>query len=93
MAGILGTRGTEPYNTQIDGQTVGARQKDTVENYIHNAICFNVPGHKSHGTAAQISGIPKINRDECLRVDPRRQIDAILSASLSGYQPAPPKRK
>jgi SH3 domain-containing protein len=39
----------EPYNTQIDGQTIGARQKDTVENYIHNAICFNVPGHKSHG--------------------------------------------
>jgi hypothetical protein len=45
----------EPYNTQIDGQTVGARQKDTVENYIHNAICFDVPGHKSHGTAAHSS--------------------------------------
>jgi len=45
----------EPYNTQIDGQTIGARQKDTVENYIHNAICFNVPGHKSHGTAAHSS--------------------------------------
>ena len=45
----------EPYKTQIDGQTVGARQKDTVENYIHNAICFDVPGHKSHGTAAHAS--------------------------------------
>jgi hypothetical protein len=45
----------EPYKTQIDGQTVGARQKDTVENYIHNAICFNVPGHKTHGTAAHAS--------------------------------------
>lgn len=42
----------EPYKTQINGQTFGARQKDTVENYIHNAICFDVPGHKSHGTAA-----------------------------------------
>jgi hypothetical protein len=45
----------EPYGTQINGQTVGARQKDTVENYIHNAICFNVTGHKSHGTAAHSS--------------------------------------
>ena len=45
----------EPYKTQIGGQTVGARQKDTVENYIHNAICFDVPGHKSHGTAAHAS--------------------------------------
>ena len=45
----------EPYNTQINGQIVGARQKDTVENYIHNAICFDVPGHKSHGTAAHAS--------------------------------------
>jgi hypothetical protein len=45
----------EPYKTQIDGQTVGARQKDTVENYIHSAICFDVPGHKSHGTPAHAS--------------------------------------
>jgi len=45
----------KPYATQIDGLTVGARQKDTVENYIHNVICFNVPGHKSHGTAAHAS--------------------------------------
>ena len=45
----------EPYKTQIDGQTVGARRKNTVENYIHNAICFDVPGPKSHGTAADAS--------------------------------------
>lgn len=45
----------EPYKTQIAGQTVGARQKDTVENHIHNAICFDVPGHKSHGIAAHSS--------------------------------------
>jgi hypothetical protein len=45
----------EPYGTQINGQTVGARQKDTVENYIHNAICFDVAGHKIHGTAAHSS--------------------------------------
>jgi len=33
----------------------GARQKDTVENYIHNAICSNGPGRQSHGTEAQSS--------------------------------------
>jgi len=37
----------EPYNTQIDGQTIGARQKDTVENYIHNAICLTFPATKA----------------------------------------------
>ena len=47
----------EPYKTQIDGQTVGARQKDTVENYINDAICFNIPRRKSHGTAAHASMI------------------------------------
>ena len=45
----------EPYNTKVSGQTMGVRQKDAVENYIRNAICFNVPGHKSHATAAHAS--------------------------------------
>lgn len=30
----------EPYNTTIDGQgTIGARQKDKVENYLHAQVC------------------------------------------------------
>jgi hypothetical protein len=59
LVGFLSRSSSEPRNlwpespkTQIDGQTAGVRQKDTAENYIHNAICFDVPSHKSHGTAA-----------------------------------------
>src|SRR5262249_31760531 len=35
----------EPYSTTIDGKVVGARQKDVVEGYIRNAICFNIAGY------------------------------------------------
>jgi hypothetical protein len=45
----------EPYSTRIDGMVIGARQKDVVENYIRNAICFNVPGYVSHGKRANAS--------------------------------------
>lgn len=42
----------EPYFTRIDGKVVGARQKDVVENYVRNAICFKIPGYVSHGMKA-----------------------------------------
>jgi Bacterial SH3 domain len=45
----------EAYFTRIDGKPVGARQKDTVENYIRNAICFNIAGYVSHGMRANAS--------------------------------------
>jgi Bacterial SH3 domain len=38
----------EPYNTKIDGVVVGARQKDKVENFIHDEICFDIPNHKKN---------------------------------------------
>jgi hypothetical protein len=45
----------EPYFTAIDGKVVGARQKDVVEGYIRNAICFNIAGYVSRGTKAHAS--------------------------------------
>lgn len=36
----------EAYNTEIDGERVGAREKDKVENYLHNGICLDVPDAK-----------------------------------------------
>ena len=42
----------QPYFTRIDGKVAGARQKDVVENYIRNAICFGMAGYESHGVAA-----------------------------------------
>jgi hypothetical protein len=29
----------EPYFTTLNGQTMGAKQKDTTENYLHNQVC------------------------------------------------------
>ena len=31
----------ESYTTQVGGQTVGARQKDVVETYLHGLVCSN----------------------------------------------------
>ena len=39
----------EPYNTQVKGATVGARQKDLVEGFIHDEICFAIPNSKKNG--------------------------------------------
>jgi hypothetical protein len=36
----------ENYNTMVNGQLIGAHQKDAVENYVHNGICLNVPNAK-----------------------------------------------
>ncbi len=33
----------EEYNSKINGQIVGARQKDLVEGFIHDEICFAIP--------------------------------------------------
>src|SRR5438093_10552346 len=33
----------QPYNSKINGQIVGARQKDFVEGFIHDEICFATP--------------------------------------------------
>jgi hypothetical protein len=38
----------EPYNTQVDGNTVGAHQKDIVEGFIHDEICFGIPNSKKN---------------------------------------------
>ena len=36
----------EPYNTEVNGKTVGAHQKDVVEGFIHDEICFGIPDSK-----------------------------------------------
>ena len=33
----------QPYNSKINGQIVGTRQKDFVEGFIHDEICFATP--------------------------------------------------
>lgn len=38
----------EPYNTRVDGMIMGARQKDVVEGYVHDEICYDVPDSKKN---------------------------------------------
>jgi hypothetical protein len=46
----------EPYKTMVGGVVVGAKQKDLVENFVHDEICFNIPNHrKSSKIPARIS--------------------------------------
>ena len=36
----------EPYYTDVNGQRIGAHEKDAVENYVHNGICLDIPSAK-----------------------------------------------
>jgi hypothetical protein len=36
----------EPYNTRVGGIIMGARQKDVVEDFIHDEICRDIPRSK-----------------------------------------------
>jgi hypothetical protein len=36
----------EPYNTKVGGMIMGAHQKDIVEGFIHDEICFDIPNSK-----------------------------------------------
>jgi hypothetical protein len=38
----------EPYNTQVGGTVMGARQKDIVEAFVHDEICFDIPNSKQN---------------------------------------------
>ncbi len=33
----------EPYNTTVNGERVGAHEKDVVEDFLHDAVCLAVP--------------------------------------------------
>jgi hypothetical protein len=38
----------EPCNTQVGGTVMGARQKDVVEGFVHDEICFDIPNSKQN---------------------------------------------
>ena len=61
----------EPYHTTLDGRLMGARQKDAVENYIHDEICFSVPDHKTSSprTYPATVAIPLARGQEILAAD------------------------
>ena len=38
----------EAYNTHVGGVIIGAHQKDVVEGFIHDEICYDVPHSKKN---------------------------------------------
>jgi len=36
----------EPYSTRVGGTIMGAHQKDVVEAFVHDEVCFGIPGSK-----------------------------------------------
>ncbi len=38
----------EPYNTRVGGTIMGAHQKDVVEGFVHDEICYGNPGSKKN---------------------------------------------
>lgn len=59
----------QPYNTMINGVRVGAREKDKVENYIHDEICFGIPGAKHTSSVKPTKGITLARAQQILSTD------------------------
>jgi hypothetical protein len=38
----------EAYNTRVGGTIMGAHQKDVVEGFIHDEICYDIPGARKN---------------------------------------------
>jgi hypothetical protein len=38
----------EPYNPRVGGTIMGARQKDVVEAFVHDEICYDIPGARKN---------------------------------------------
>jgi hypothetical protein len=38
----------EPYNTRVGGVIMGAHQKDIVEGFVHDEICYAIPNSKKN---------------------------------------------
>jgi len=59
----------EPYNTKINGKVVGARQKDIVEGFIHDEMCFAIPDGKKNSKISAHTSITLQRGQEILATD------------------------
>ena len=59
----------EPYNTKINGKVVGARQKDIVEGFIHDEMCFAIPDGKKNSKIPAHTSITLQRGQEILATD------------------------
>jgi hypothetical protein len=59
----------EPYNTKVAGVIMGAHQKDTVEGFIHDEICHDVPNSKKNSNMPATTSITLKRGQEILSGD------------------------
>ena len=59
----------EPYNTRVGGVIMGAHQKDVVEGFIHDEICYDVPGSKKNSCIPATTSITLKRGQEILAGD------------------------
>lgn len=59
----------EPYNTRVAGTVMGARQKDVVEGYVHDEICYDIPGSRKNSYIPATTSITLKRGQEILAGD------------------------
>jgi hypothetical protein len=59
----------EPYNTVVGGTIMGARQKDVVEGFVHDEICYGIPGSKRNSYIPATTSITLRRGQEILAGD------------------------
>ncbi len=47
----------EPYNTVVGGTIMGAHQKDVVEGFIHDEVCYGIPGARKNSYIPATSSV------------------------------------
>jgi hypothetical protein len=59
----------EPYYTQVGGVTMGAFQKDVVEEFIHDEICYDIPNSKKNSNIPATTSVTLKRGQEILAWD------------------------
>ena len=59
----------EPYETHIGGVIMGAHQKDIVESFVHDEICYDVPHSKKNSYIPATTSITLKRGQEILAWD------------------------
>jgi hypothetical protein len=59
----------EPYNTKVAGVIMGAHQKDVVEGFIHDEICYDIPNSKRNSHIPATTSITLKRGQEILAGD------------------------
>ena len=59
----------EPYNTSVGGTIMGAHQKDIVEGFVHDEICYDIPHSKKNSHIPATTSITLKRGQEILAGD------------------------